>query len=221
MKNINLYFIRHGETEWNLKNWMQGIQDSPLTDKGISGAKITGRSLSNIPFLKAYSSDLTRAVHTRDYIVEQLTNSPDVDIHKGLREMDFGIWEGVSIDELHQDKEFHHYMNVPASYNHSLVQGEGFMDVLTRTQQALDEIVASVSAQDSNILIVTHGTLLRLLLCVINGGDWHKHRTQEYFPKPFNTSISLVNYQKSPEQEKGTYSLVYYNDVSHLSNTGN
>ena len=69
MKNLNLYLIRHGQTEWNIADRMQGIQNSPLTEKGVLGAKITGEYLKNTPFIQAYSSPLPRAMDTRDYIL--------------------------------------------------------------------------------------------------------------------------------------------------------
>ena len=56
MKDLNLYLIRHGQTEWNIKDQMQGSKNSPLTENGVLGAKITGKYLKNTPFIQAYSS---------------------------------------------------------------------------------------------------------------------------------------------------------------------
>ena len=53
MKDLNLYLIRHGQTEWNIKDQMQGSQNSPLTEQGVLGAKITGQYLKDVPFLQA------------------------------------------------------------------------------------------------------------------------------------------------------------------------
>ncbi len=191
MKDINLYLVRHGETEWNLKELMQGSQNSPLTETGILGAKLTGNSLRNIPFIKAYSSPQQRAVETRDYIIGQFESPVATDTHQGLKEMDFGIWEGQSITDLRKTPEFDKYMNIPDQFDPTTNQGEHYLNVLKRMQQSLDDIVMSASDNGGNILIVSHGTALRLLLCVLNGGDWRRHRDENHFPRILNTSISI------------------------------
>lgn len=81
-------------------------------------------------------------------------------------------------------------------------------------QRSLDEIVKNAPADNGNILIVSHATALRILLCVLNGGDWRKHRDDNYFPRILNTSISLVNYQGNGDE--GTYTVKYFNDVNHI-----
>jgi len=62
--------------------------------------------------------------------------------------------------------------------------------------------------------VVSHGTALRLLICVLNGGDWRKHRDENYFPRMLNTSISKVNYQG--DNNNGHYHVHYFNDVDHI-----
>ena len=56
-----LYFIRHGETSWNVEGKMQGQTDIPLNENGIRLAKITGEALKDVPFDFAISSPLKRA----------------------------------------------------------------------------------------------------------------------------------------------------------------
>lgn len=216
MKEINLYLVRHGQTEWNLKEQMQGSQDSPLTQQGIEGAQLTGQHLRQIPFMQAYSSPQPRAIDTLNHIIGQFDNTIQTGQHADLKEMDFGLWEGLTTTELKQHPEFHIYLTEPAKYDPSKTGGEGYLPVLKRMQKALDDIITAAPEQNGNILIVSHGTVLRLLLCVLNGGDWHRHRDEAYFPRMLNTSISLVNYQQPKQNEKGHYSVKYYNDISHL-----
>ncbi|AJA44458.1 putative phosphoglycerate mutase [Frischella perrara] len=214
MKNLNLYLIRHGQTEWNIADRMQGIQNSPLTEKGVLGAKITGEYLKNTPFIQAYSSPLPRAMDTRDYILAENNVSAPTATLAGLSEMDFGAWEGQHVPELVKLDEFQQYLKDPENYQGKTNQGEKYLDVLNRMQRSLDEIVKNAPADNGNILIVSHATALRILLCVLNGGDWRKHRDDNYFPRILNTSISLVNYQGNGDE--GTYTVKYFNDVNHI-----
>lgn len=216
MKDINLYLVRHGQTEWNLKDQMQGSKNSPLTDNGILGAKITGQHLKNTPFIKAYSSPQQRAVETRDYILEQFDQPLATFEHNGLKEMDFGIWEGQHVPTLLQTAEFASFINDPSNFDPTFNQGESYHDVLVRMQKSLDDIIAVTTEQTGNILVVSHGNALRILLCVLKGGDWRRHREQEYSPRILNTSISVVNYRQLSGQDKGQYLVRLFNDVDHI-----
>jgi bisphosphoglycerate-dependent phosphoglycerate mutase len=61
---IELFLVRHGETQWNVENRFQGQLDSPLTETGIRQAEQLGKALAGIPFDDIISSDLGRAIHT-------------------------------------------------------------------------------------------------------------------------------------------------------------
>ncbi|WP_392562827.1 histidine phosphatase family protein [Orbus sturtevantii] len=213
MKDLNLYLIRHGQTEWNIKDRMQGSQNSPLTTDGVLGAKITGQYLKDIPFVSAYSSPQQRAVETRDYILSQRNDSVPVHTLDGLCEMDFGLWEGQPVPELLKLPEFNLYMHEPEKFHAITNQGEKYYDVLLRMQNSLDNIVKN-APDKGNILVVSHGTALRLLICVLNNGDWRKHRDENYFPRILNTSISVVNYQGNGSE--GHYYVNYFNNVDHI-----
>jgi broad specificity phosphatase PhoE len=218
MKDINLYLIRHGQTEWNIKDQMQGSQNSPLTEQGILGAKITGQYLKDIPFMQAYSSTQQRAMETRDYIVKENNLTIPTFELADLREMDFGIWEGKHVPLLKKTfPEFTTYLTDPANFDASVNQGENYLDILTRMKQGLNTIVQSATQDTGNILVVSHGTVLRMLLCVLNGGDWRLHRDENYFPRMLNTSISLVNYKQSHEHPEGAFTVKFFNNVDHLS----
>ncbi|MDF7666334.1 histidine phosphatase family protein [Orbaceae bacterium ESL0727] len=223
MKDLNLYLIRHGQTEWNITNRMQGSQNSPLTQEGILGAKITGRYLQDVPFIQAYSSPQQRARETRNYIIDEnkLTQNhitiPTAEL-ADLCEMDFGTWEGRYVDDIKKDDPtMADFLTNPAQFNALSNHGEDYPTVLVRMQRALDTIVQNAPHDKGDILVVSHGTVLRLLLCVLNGGDWHKHRDNSYFPRMLNTSVSVVNYQQSDKQHPGKFTVKSFNQVDHLS----
>ena len=66
-KEVKLYFVRHGETQFNVEKRLQGFCDSPLTDNGIAQAKSVGIGLSDIEFKAVYTSESQRVVDTARY----------------------------------------------------------------------------------------------------------------------------------------------------------
>ena len=165
--------------------------------------------------MQAYSSPQQRAVETRDYILSPRNDNVPTKTLDGLREMDFGIWEGQLVPELRLLPEFSLYMDEPAKYDPSVSSnGERYLDTLARMKASLDEIVKNAPQNNGNILIVSHGTVLRLLLCELSGGDWTRHRDESYFPRILNTSISLVNYRG--DDKNGKYTVNDFNNVEHM-----
>ncbi|WP_392565637.1 histidine phosphatase family protein [Utexia brackfieldae] len=217
MKEINFYLIRHGQTEWNVLERMQGSQNSPLTEKGIEGAKITGQYLASMPFICAYSSTQQRAIDTRDYILAE--HNPSVPAIPRFEdadfcEMDFGLWEGQPIAELNLQDDFQLYLNSPRVFTAESNQGEHTLAVLARMQQGLEKIIAQYDT--GNVLIVSHGTALRILLNAIRGCEWYAYRDETHSPRIANTSVSIVNFKQADHQSVGQFSLQQYNDVNHL-----
>lgn len=97
MKKVTFYYVRHGETLFNVFNRMQGWCDSPLTENGIRNAKEAREILKDIPFSAAYVSTSERCRDTCAIIVEG-RNIPVYE-RKGLKEVNFGTWEGVEVDQ--------------------------------------------------------------------------------------------------------------------------
>lgn len=98
MKTVNFYYVRHGETIFNVTNKAQGSCDSPLTAKGIEQAKQCALKLKDLHIDKAFSSTAERASDTAE-IVLQGRDIPLTRL-KGLKEMAFGLFEGESTDDL-------------------------------------------------------------------------------------------------------------------------
>lgn len=95
MANV-VYFVRHGETFFNLYHRMQGWSDTPLTAKGKEDAANAGRALANLDFDYLFSSDLKRAVDTANIILEHHpTDKITAPIKEpAFREEFFGYFEG-------------------------------------------------------------------------------------------------------------------------------
>lgn len=140
-----IYFIRHGQTDWNLKKLMQGQTDVPLNDTGRNQAKVIAKSLQNISFDKVFCSPLTRAKETCLQIVDE--NKITVDDR--LIERNFGSYEGKSFELMITDKLWN------VNEDDKTAGGESLTAVIKRVYEFLDEITKNYPKKE--ILIVSHG----------------------------------------------------------------
>ena len=95
---LELYFVRHGETEWNVENRLQGRLDSPLTERGIKEARLLAERLAQLPFKAAVSSPSTRAVETAKILIGMRGIPLYTD--ERLMEIDLGDWQGKTKAEI-------------------------------------------------------------------------------------------------------------------------
>lgn len=143
-----LYLIRHGQTLFNARKKIQGACDSPLTEKGIEQAKIAGAYFKeeNINFDYAYSSTQERASDT----LELITDIPYTRL-KGLKEWNFGVFEGES-EDLNPPRD-----PVLKCYGEFFVKygGESYLEVQSRMNQTLTNIMDKEG--HDRVLAVSHG----------------------------------------------------------------
>ncbi|MBC2248423.1 histidine phosphatase family protein [Listeria sp. FSL L7-0123] len=201
-----IYFVRHGKTEWNMTGQMQGWGDSPLVAEGIDGAKAVGEVLKDTQIDAVYTSTSKRTQDTAAYIL----GDREIEIQplEELKEMSFGTWEGVTvmeIDEKHP-KERAQILHDPKAYTAEINGGETYYQLAERLLQGVDKIIAENPS--GNILVVSHGMSLTLLLYLLQGGTIEDHRKEA--PRILNTSISIVEYQN------GEFSLTKLNEIGHL-----
>ena len=90
--------VRHGETDWNVETRMQGQLDVPLNRKGRWQAERLADALADSDIDAIHSSDLLRATQTADALARRLGLSVGID--RGLRERCFGVFEGLTFDEV-------------------------------------------------------------------------------------------------------------------------
>ncbi|MEW6738461.1 MAG: alpha-ribazole phosphatase [Nitrospirota bacterium] len=171
-----LYLVRHGETEGSEVKRYKGSIDVPLSEKGIRQmeqvAKYLNRSYKSYKTyngLKAvYCSPLNRALKSAEIVAEPHGLKP-IEI-PDLRERSFGIWEGMSFNEI-KDKypeEFEAWAGNPLKY--SPMGGESTLEVRDRVIIALNKILNDHNSQGAiNIAIVAHGGVNRIILCHIMG----------------------------------------------------
>lgn len=159
--NMKLYIIRHGETTWNKEKRLQGQSDIELNEYGVELAKITSEALKNIDFRYIFSSPLKRAYHT----AEILRRNRDVYIvtDDRIKEACFGINEGLPPNEVTAD--FHLFFDAPDKYIPAK-GGETYEQICSRSQDFIENVLIPLSLKDPdcNVLITSHGALIKSML---------------------------------------------------------
>lgn len=97
--SLKLYITRHGQTEWNIENRLQGWRDSNLTEKGIEDAVNLSERLKDVDFTHIYTSTQKRAIETAK-ILRRKRDIKIIELDE-LKEIGFGEWEGIEKEELH------------------------------------------------------------------------------------------------------------------------
>lgn len=186
-----IILTRHGETEWNLEGRVQGVMDSPLTEKGIRQAQVLANRLRDEGISAIYSSNLSRAIATAEEI-RKILNLPAILISPAMRELSFGEWEGRQWKELRQD-----YPELMEIWEQSpdrvqIPGGESMQHATERAWNFFSDLAFKHPGQ--TLCIVTHGMTLQLLVkraLGISIEDWTN------VPWQYNTAVNILNL--SPE----------------------
>lgn len=160
---MKIYFVRHGESEANiLKVFSNRGLKHPLTARGEEQAITLGNQIRNIPFAKIYSSPILRAVQTTE-IVCSILNIKSFVVDFDIREYDVGIFEGrsdtaswTSLSKLEEG-----WID-PKNRNEKIEMGESFEEIQSRFAAFIKNVELEFHGEDVNILIVTHGGLLKV-----------------------------------------------------------
>ncbi|MFC0218258.1 2,3-bisphosphoglycerate-dependent phosphoglycerate mutase [Pseudochelatococcus lubricantis] len=165
-----LVLVRHGQSDWNLKNLFTGWKDPDLTEAGIAEARAAGRKLKEqgIVFDRAYTSDLIRAQHTLALIQEELgqTDLPVVrDL--ALNERNYGDLSGLNKDDARQrwgEEQVHVWRR---SYDVPPPGGESLKDTVARVLPYYVQNILPAVLRGEKVLVAAHGNSLRALLMVL------------------------------------------------------
>jgi len=161
---MKIYFLRHGQTEWNVKKKLQGRTDTPLNENGRASAVECGKKLAGISFDYCITSPLKRAVDTADLILaENRQTKPVHTIDERLIEYCFGEWEGRIFKGPGYELPVKEYGDYWDSLSDEMIYPgmEGRVALTARVRSFLDEMTERFSDQDVNILVVAHGAVLR------------------------------------------------------------
>lgn len=197
---MKLFLIRHGQTKWRKIGFLS-YTDLDLTRKGISQAKKVASKLKKEKVGKIYSSPLKRCKQTAQIVGKSL--GLKVCVAPQLREVNFGIFEGLSLKEA--EKKYPELFRVRQKdkWNFRIPSGESYKNAAERVLKFLKKLL---DKRSDNIVLVTHVTIIKILLKLFSNLSMEKI-DQICFPP---TSLTIL------ERKNEKFRVLAINDISHL-----
>jgi probable phosphoglycerate mutase len=185
---MRIYFVRHGQSEANVRQVISN-RDLPhhLTDLGRQQAEALAGLMADVPLVAIYSSPIVRAAETAQIVAA--SKGMPVEMTDALREPDCGILEGRGDEEAWAEhaRATHDWV-VEHKFDSRIDGGESYNDLRARFVPFIDRLVTDHGNTDHKILLITHGSLLYLMLpLVLTNIDFATVR--EY---PMNNTIVIT-----------------------------
>lgn len=201
---IRFILVRHGQTEWNVGGRYQGQSDVALTEEGRQQARLLAENFPVAEVHRIYASDLKRASETADIIAARFGLPVTKD--KIFRELSFGDWEGLTYKEIvsRWPDAMENFLRHPDKLN--IPHGETFQEVQQRAMKGLYAIMADPANEDTTIVIVAHGAILRTILTA----QLHMSLEYAWSIRQFNTAVNIVRY------DEGRPTVELINGTAHL-----
>ncbi len=203
---MDVYLIRHGETQGNKEGYFRGRSDFPLNENGIEQAKALAEELKDVGIELIYTSPLSRAVKTAEILAEA-TGAKTI-VEENFNNINLGPWEGrkkEEIKKLYPDL-FELWVNYPEKLR--LEGAETLEEVKKRSFKALDRIVKECLEKGvSKIAIVTHRAVLKPLIAAA------LDIKEPYFWK---IHVDTASYSILSHDGKRGYILKMLNQTKHL-----
>jgi probable phosphoglycerate mutase len=199
-----VYLVRHGQTDFNLRNIVQGSGvDTDLNDTGRRQANAFYEAYQHVAFDKVYTSALKRSQQSVERFIAR---GVPHDALVGLNEISWGTKEGHRVTPQ-EDEYYHHMLSEwqKGRTNHRIEGGESPDDVVKRMKPAMDFIMSQ--ADEKTILICMHGRAIRILLCYLLN---YPLRSMDMFDHQ-NLCLYVLHYAGS------AFSIEKYNDTQHLA----
>lgn len=196
--STRLILIRHGETDWSREKRYCGVTDVDVNPKGIVQAQGLCRKLCKEKVDRVYSSDSVRALN----FAKVTFKSSFIIQMSELREMDFGIFEGMAYEEIMKKYPdiYTRWIDDPFSVN--VPEGEGLMDFKKRIEDILTRIISL--NKDRTAAIVTHGGPIRIII-----GNMLNSKNI-WTINPDLASLSIIEFKNN------TGKIQLFNDRSYL-----
>jgi len=196
-----LILIRHAQSDYTLENRYCGFSDPPLNNRGRWQSKRMAAYLKNVSVNMVYSSDLRRAYETAKIVfknesIEKLTD---------LREMNFGIFEGLKYEEIIEKYPKHYKDWTDNPIKVKIPEGETLESLSKRVREGLFLILSQ--HKDRKIALVTHGGPIRIIVC-----DALRYDLEMFWQIEQEVcALNILDYSK-----ESLPLVVKMNDVSHL-----
>lgn len=200
---MEIYLIRHGETDYNLQGIVQGSSvNTDLNATGVSQAEKFYSTYKEVAFDKIYTSTLNRAIQSVQKFIDK---GIDWETTEGLNEINWGNSDGQKVNV----KEHQEYLNTlkkwqEGQYDVRMPGGESPLDVLER-QKEIKNILSN--SEHKKVLICMHGRAMRVFLC--NMLNLELSNMEEFI----HSNLCLYVLRKSPLG----FEIVKSNDTAHLA----
>ena len=163
-----VYFVRHGQTDWNAEARFQGTRDIPLNDKGRGQARHNGATLKELvdpAKVNFIASPLMRTRETMEIIRAEMGLEPHAyQTDDRLKELSFGDWEGRTVTELEETQADLWAARQTDKWFFRPPQGESYQDLANRLRSWVNEI-------DGPLVVVSHGGVNRGLRFLLSDHD--------------------------------------------------
>jgi probable phosphoglycerate mutase len=200
---LELYLLRHGQTDFSRENRFCGSIDPSLNEVGLKMADAFGAAYAHLKWTAIHASPRLRAQQTADALAKRI-NLP-VQTEPGLAEIAYGDWEGMRHEEAQSrfPEAYAHWSADVAS--RGTPNGETAFAVAARAAPVLDHVRSRYT--DGRILLVSHKATIRILVCALLGMDVRLFRDR------LSQGVAAVT---KFEIKKFGAQLVQLGDVAHL-----
>jgi broad specificity phosphatase PhoE len=203
LNSKKIYIVRHGQTDFNLQNIVQGSGvDSSLNQRGQAQAKAFFDHYKHVQFDKIYTSTLKS---TKETVKDFLALGIPSEALSGLNEISWGTKEGFKITP--EEDQYYHYMLRQWQLGNTSLRiegGESPDDVVIRMKPAVDHIMGNT--KERTVLICMHGRAIRILLCILLN---YPLKSMDMFEHE-NLCLYLLHY------DGNAFTIKLHNDISHL-----
>ncbi|WYJ92185.1 hypothetical protein A5888_003958 [Enterococcus sp. 9E7_DIV0242] len=208
---MDLYFTRHGKTEWNKELRFQGMTgDSPLLPSSYEEIKKLGNEIKHVPFKKIYSSTSLRARTTAQGLNDELLQPVEIVYTDDLRELGLGRLEGQLIMEMREqyEEQLENMRYNLAHYEPQVFEGERIESAIARISSVVKK---AVTDGEGPYLFVGHGASLTAAIQHLSG----KHLAELREMGGLNNNSLTILKTREPENQL-PFEMILWNDDSFL-----
>jgi broad specificity phosphatase PhoE len=196
-----IILVRHGETEWNVKEVFRGRIGIELNKTGLKQAQLLAKYLGDIKIDAIYSSPLSRALTTAEIIANY--HKLKVEIAPGLIDFDYGEWQDLPHQEV-RDKYSRLYAQwIRHPDRVRMPAGESLDEVRKRAMNVVDRVIAKY---EGSVVLVSHRVVNKVLICALLGLD------NSHFWNIKQDTCGITSFTYENEQ----FILTKHNDTSYL-----
>ena len=195
---MNVYFVRHGQTQENSRGVYYGKRDISLNETGRNQCMLAGKMLRDIVFDRIYISERKRTKESAEIILNAGNN--DFITDKRINERSFGIFEGMTYEQIKQ-KYLQHSINWENDWvDYVIPDGESYTAFYNRIASFIYDL-EKIDAE--NVLVVTHGGVIKTAYCVLLG---NKMLYWKFASK--NADVSIIKFE---------YGNWYIDSITHVN----